>query len=113
MGTDERPKRAALLESRESETCCEALGRVSAAAVESRVRRNQRTILRDRILAIGLDAPAASQRAFLLKLVKDRKLPAETRMAVAPQCFPPKLVSDQGVFLSLHFLFKDLTQYQQ
>ena len=34
-----RPKRAALPESRESETCCEALGRVSAAAVESRVRR--------------------------------------------------------------------------
>ena len=44
----------------------------------------------DRILAIGLDHPAASQRAFLLKLVKDRKLPADTRMAVAPQCFPPK-----------------------
>jgi hypothetical protein len=42
---------------------------------------NQRTILRDRILSIGLDHPAASQRAFLLKLVKDRKLPADTRMA--------------------------------
>src|SRR5690349_17834587 len=51
---------------------------------------NQRTILRDRILSIGLDHPAASQRALLLKLVKDRKLPADTRMAVAPQCFPPK-----------------------
>jgi hypothetical protein len=51
---------------------------------------NQRTILRDRILSIGLDHPTASQRAFLLKLVKDRKLPADTRMAVAPQCFPPK-----------------------
>jgi hypothetical protein len=51
---------------------------------------NRRTILGDRILAIGLDHPAASQRAFLRKLVKDRKLPAETRMAVAPQCFPPK-----------------------
>jgi hypothetical protein len=51
---------------------------------------NRRTILRDRILAIGLDHPAASQRAFLLKLVKDRKLPADTRIAVAPQCFPPK-----------------------
>jgi hypothetical protein len=51
---------------------------------------NSRTILRDRILSIGLDRPAASQRAFLLKLVKDRKLPAETRMAVAPNCFPPK-----------------------
>jgi hypothetical protein len=51
---------------------------------------NRRTILRDRILALGLDHPAAAQRAFLLKLVKDRKLPAETRMAVAPQCFPPK-----------------------
>jgi len=51
---------------------------------------NRRTILRDRILALGSDHPAASQRALLLKLVKDRKLPAETRMAVAPQCFPPK-----------------------
>jgi hypothetical protein len=51
---------------------------------------NRRTILRDRILSIGLDYPAASQRAFLLKLVKDRKLPADTRMAVAPQSFPPK-----------------------
>jgi hypothetical protein len=51
---------------------------------------NRRTILRDRILLIGLDHPAASQRAFLSKLVKDRKLPADTRMAVAPQSFPPK-----------------------
>jgi hypothetical protein len=51
---------------------------------------NRRTILRDRIIALGLDHPAAAQRALLLKLVKDRKLPAETRMAVAPQCFPPK-----------------------
>ena len=51
---------------------------------------NRRTILRDRILSIGLEHPAASQRAFLLKLVKDRKLPADTRMAVAPRCFPPK-----------------------
>jgi hypothetical protein len=51
---------------------------------------NRRTILRDRILSIGLDHPAASQRAFPSKLVKDRKLPADTRMAVAPQSFPPK-----------------------
>jgi hypothetical protein len=51
---------------------------------------NRRTILTDRILSIGLDHPAASQRAFLSKLVKDRKLPADIRIAVAPQCFPPK-----------------------
>ena len=51
---------------------------------------HRRTILRDRLLSIGLDHPAASRRAFLLKLVKDRKLPADTRMAVAPKCFPPK-----------------------
>ena len=51
---------------------------------------HRRTILRDRILSIGLDHPAASQRAFLVKLVKDRKLPADTRMAVAPKCFPRK-----------------------
>jgi hypothetical protein len=51
---------------------------------------NRRTILRDRILSIGSDHPAASQRAFLLKLVKDPKLPADTRIAAAPKCFPPK-----------------------
>ena len=51
---------------------------------------NRRTILADRILAIGLEHPAASWRAFLLKLAKDRGLPAETRMAMAPRCFPPK-----------------------
>jgi len=51
---------------------------------------NRRTILRDTILSIGLDHPAASQRAFLLKLVEDRKLPADIRIAVAPKCFPPK-----------------------
>ncbi len=51
---------------------------------------NRRTILMDRILSIGLDHSTASQRAFLLKLVKDRKVPADTRMAVAPKCFPAK-----------------------
>lgn len=51
---------------------------------------NRRTILTDRILSIGLDHPAASRRALLLKLVKDRMLPADTRMAVAPKSFPPK-----------------------
>jgi len=30
---------------------------------------NRRTILSDRILSIGLNQPAASQHAFLLKLV--------------------------------------------
>ncbi len=51
---------------------------------------NRRTILTDRILSIGLDHPTASRRAFLRKLVTDRKLPADTRIAVAPKCFPPK-----------------------
>jgi hypothetical protein len=51
---------------------------------------NRRTILRDRILSIGLDHPAASQPALLLKLIKDRTLPADIRMAVAPKSFPPK-----------------------
>jgi hypothetical protein len=51
---------------------------------------NRRSILRDRILAVGSDHPAASQRAFLRKLFKDVKLPGETRIAIAPQCFPPK-----------------------
>lgn len=39
----------------------------------------------------GSDHPTASRRAFLLKLVKDPKLPADIRMAVAPKCFPGKL----------------------
>ena len=52
---------------------------------------NRRTILRDRILSIGLDHPAASQRAFLVKLVKDRKLPADTRMAVATPAVVPAI----------------------
>jgi len=51
---------------------------------------NRRTVLRDRILSIGSDHPSAPQRAFFLKLVKDRMLPADIRMAVAPKCFPPK-----------------------
>lgn len=56
---------------------------------------NRRTILRNRILSIGLDHPAASQRALLLKLVKDQKLPADTRMAIAtPQWFRP---SETGI----------------
>jgi hypothetical protein len=57
---------------------------------------NRRTILRDRILSIGLDDPAASQHAFLLKLLKDRKLPADIRIAVAPNCFPAKRTSRAG-----------------
>jgi hypothetical protein len=32
------------------------------------------------------------------KLVKDRKLPADTRMAVAPNCFPPKEYSSPIIF---------------
>ncbi len=51
---------------------------------------NRRTILTDGILSIGLDHPNASRRAFLLQLVKHRKLPADTRMAVASKCFPAK-----------------------
>jgi hypothetical protein len=57
---------------------------------------NRRTILRDRILAIGLDDPAASQHAFLLQLVKDPKLPADIRIAIAPNCFPAKRTSRAG-----------------
>lgn len=51
---------------------------------------NRRTVLADRIVAIGLDHPTASQSAFLLKLVKDCKLPPDTRIAIGPKCFPPK-----------------------
>ncbi len=46
---------------------------------------NRRTVLTDRILSIGLEHPVLSPQGFLLKLVRDPKLPADTRMAVAPQ----------------------------
>jgi hypothetical protein len=51
---------------------------------------NRRTILTDRILGIGSDHPTATRRAFLKKLVADRRLPADTRMSVAANCFPAK-----------------------
>ena len=51
---------------------------------------NRRTVLTERILSIGSDNPTASGRSLLFKLVKDQKLPADTRMAVAPKCFPAK-----------------------
>ena len=51
---------------------------------------NRRTILTERILVVGSDHPTVSRRGFLHKLIKDRKLPADTRMAVAPKCFPAK-----------------------
>src|ERR1700733_7954057 len=57
---------------------------------------NRRTILAERILAIGSDHPTASRREFLLILVKDRELPADTRIAVAPKCFPAKRAQTGG-----------------
>jgi hypothetical protein len=57
---------------------------------------NRRTILRDRILSIGSDHPAASRRALLRRLVNDRKLPADTRIAIAPRCFPAKRTRSAG-----------------
>jgi hypothetical protein len=51
---------------------------------------NRRTVLTNRILTIGLEHPTAPRRDFLLALVKDEKLPADIRVAVAPRCFPPK-----------------------
>ncbi len=57
---------------------------------------NRRSILRDRILSIGSDHPVASQRALLRKLVKDRKLHPETRIALAPRCFPAKRTRSGG-----------------
>jgi hypothetical protein len=57
---------------------------------------NRRTVLTDRILAIGSDHPTASRHGFLVKLVKDQKLPADIRMAVAPICFPAKRTQSGG-----------------
>jgi hypothetical protein len=56
---------------------------------------NRRTILRDRTLCIGLEYPAASLRVFLRKLANDRKLPADTRIALAPRCFPPPAAANR------------------
>jgi hypothetical protein len=56
---------------------------------------NRRTVLTDRILAIGEDHPTASRREFLQKLLRDQGLPADTRMAVAPKCFPAKRASSR------------------
>jgi len=41
-------------------------------------------------MSIGTDHPTATRRAFLQKLIGDRRLPADTRMVVAPKCFPAK-----------------------
>jgi hypothetical protein len=57
---------------------------------------NRRTVLTDRILSIGSEHPTASPCAFLLILVKDRNLPADTRMAVAPKCFATKRTRSGG-----------------
>jgi len=57
---------------------------------------NRRTILRDRILCVGLEHSAASLRVFLRKLANDRKLPADTRIALAPRCFPPPAAANGG-----------------
>jgi hypothetical protein len=57
---------------------------------------NRRTILTERILAVGSEHPTAPRRALLLQLVKDQKLPADIRMAVAPRCFPAKRTQASG-----------------
>jgi hypothetical protein len=51
---------------------------------------NRRTVLADRILAVGSENSADLVPSFLLKLVKDQKLPADIRMAVVQKCFPAK-----------------------
>jgi hypothetical protein len=55
---------------------------------------NRRTILVDRILSIGSEHPGLFPHGFLLRLVKDPKLPADTRMALAPKSFPLKRIHD-------------------
>jgi hypothetical protein len=44
---------------------------------------NRRTILIDRILAVGLDRPTARPRELVAALVEDRALPGDTRRALA------------------------------
>ena len=48
----------------------------------------------DRILSIGLEHPGLSPHGFLLKLVKDPRLPADTRMAIAAKSFPLKRIHE-------------------
>jgi hypothetical protein len=55
---------------------------------------NRRTILVDRILSIGSEHPRLLPHGFLLRLVKDPKLPADTRMALAPKSFPLKRIHE-------------------
>jgi len=55
---------------------------------------NKRTVLTDRILSMGLEHTSLSPQGLLLKLVKDPKLPADIRMALAPQSFPLKRVQE-------------------
>ena len=55
---------------------------------------NKRTVLTDRILSIGLEHTSLLPQGFLLKLVKDPKLPADIRMALAPKSFPLKRVRE-------------------
>ena len=50
---------------------------------------NRRTVLTDESCRSGQTIPM-HRSALLLRLVKDQKLPADTRMAVAPKCFPAK-----------------------
>ncbi|MGC2124662.1 MAG: hypothetical protein WA652_17575 [Xanthobacteraceae bacterium] len=59
-----------------------------------RATPNKRTVLTDRILSIGLEHPDLFAQGFLLKLVKDPKLPADIRMALAPKSFPLKRVRE-------------------
>ena len=52
-----------------------------------RATPNRRTILSDRILAAGAEHPSASARQFILILVTDQALPADTRIAIARRAF--------------------------
>ena len=63
---------------------------------------NRRTILIDRILAVGLELPTARPGEFVAALAGDQALPGDTRRALAPKL----LLTSGGRGLELKALFR-------
>ena len=57
---------------------------------------NRRTILRDRILSIGLDQPAASRRAFIRKLANDLLQSRDPRTEIGLEAWGQLLETQYG-----------------
>ena len=55
-----------------------------------RATPNKRTVLTNKILAVASGNPNATRHELLLILIKDKALPAGTRMAIARKSFPAR-----------------------